>query len=342
MPSWTSTLVAIFVAVLPIPLCADTITLKDGRKLTGKIREAGPDTYRIILRQGSLEVPRADVVSIEEGPIPEEVYRDRARDLADDDLEGHLALARWCRKEGLDREFRWEMGRVLEIDPDHAEAREALGYVRHEERWITEEEHKALTRHPWVPEMRRRLETTKVDLDHVRQPLAAIVVDLAHRSRETIRLEGLSRREKLKMTYKCKGRPVSMVLEDLRKSVRDLDYVLAEDGVVLTSRKGAARLRNKYGMPRRKEPMGEKEVRAGLASRHLTLLFVDKDLPWVLRYLETMSGFAIVMESRVPEGLISYRCTAKPLGEILDDILRPRRLRIEIVGPAIVVRPGGS
>ena len=84
------------------------------------------------------------------------------------------------------------------------------------------------------------------------------------------------------------------------------------------------------------------EVRAGLASRHLTLLFVDKDLPWVLRYLETMSGFAIVLEATAPEDPISYRCTARPLGEILDDILRPRKMRFEIVGPAIEVRPGGS
>ena len=64
MPSRLPTLVAILVAFLPIPLHADTITLKDGRKLTGKIEEKGKDTYRIVLRHGSLEVPRSDVVSI--------------------------------------------------------------------------------------------------------------------------------------------------------------------------------------------------------------------------------------------------------------------------------------
>lgn len=44
-------------------------------------------------------------------------------------------LAEWCRTQGLEAEARFELKRVIEIDPDHRQARTALGHVQFQGRW---------------------------------------------------------------------------------------------------------------------------------------------------------------------------------------------------------------
>ena len=320
------------------PCPADTVTLKDGRRLVGHIAEDLGKEIVLVLRYGKMTIPKADVASIEEGPTPEEVYRDRAAKIGDDDLEGLLDLARWCRSNDLDREERWEWSRVLEIDMDHEEARKALGFVRHEGEWITKDEHREITRYPWVRPMRERLEARKVSLDHTREGLIPILRDLADQTGEVFRLGKFRRLEKFKMTYRCRGRPATDVLEDFARSVKDFDYVFTEEGVLLTTDREARKIRQKYGMPNRPRAKKEEDIAAALRSRHLTLLFIKRPLAWVLRYLETIGEIGIILEVSAPEEPFSYNCTSKPLGDILDDILRPRGLRYEIVGATLVIR----
>lgn len=329
---------AIAALLLGLPAWADTVTLKDGRKLVGKVVTEGEEEIILVHRFGEIPIRRSEIASWEKGPTPEEVYRDRAAALADDDLEGRLRLARWCLENDLDREARWEFQRVVEIDPEHREAREALGFVLHEGKWIPEAEHREITRYPWVRETRERLEATKVTLDFTRSELLKIVLALARQTEETFRMVSVPRLEKFRMTYKCEDRPAASVLEDLARNVPNLDYVFAEDAVVITSPKEARKIRRRYGMPARLRGMTAKEVGAALASRHLTLLFSKRSMPWVLRYLETLSGISIVLAAPAPDEAFSYQCTAKPLGEILNDILTPRGLRYEIVGASVLIR----
>jgi hypothetical protein len=54
--------------------------------------------------------------------------------------EGQLALARWCRKNDLDDEARFHWASVLAVDPNHEEARRALGVRWQNGRLLTNEE----------------------------------------------------------------------------------------------------------------------------------------------------------------------------------------------------------
>ncbi len=57
-------------------------------------------------------------------------------------VEGHWELARWCQRQGLRTQRRYHLRCILELDPDHAEARRGLGYVYdpRQEKWILHEE----------------------------------------------------------------------------------------------------------------------------------------------------------------------------------------------------------
>jgi hypothetical protein len=55
-------------------------------------------------------------------------------------LTGQLALATWCRQHKLYDQQRAHLTAVLEIDPNHAAARKALGFVRIGPFWISQRE----------------------------------------------------------------------------------------------------------------------------------------------------------------------------------------------------------
>lgn len=77
-------------------------------------------------------------------------YRERAKSVAADDVQGHYLLALWCDENGLDDEAKLEFEKVLALDPDHAGARQSLGYVKSGDQWLSGEEAmraKGLVRH---------------------------------------------------------------------------------------------------------------------------------------------------------------------------------------------------
>jgi hypothetical protein len=77
-------------------------------------------------------------------------YANRAAKLAADDANGHYLLGLWCEKNGLGDEARLQFEKVVALSPDHVGARQSLGYVRHEKRWLTYAEAmklKGLVRH---------------------------------------------------------------------------------------------------------------------------------------------------------------------------------------------------
>jgi hypothetical protein len=55
-------------------------------------------------------------------------------------VEDQLALAKWCKTAGLKDEWRAHLGNVLALNPDHAEARAALGYQLVDGVWMTPKE----------------------------------------------------------------------------------------------------------------------------------------------------------------------------------------------------------
>jgi hypothetical protein len=63
-------------------------------------------------------------------------YYSRRGQVKDDDLEGMLKLADWCVEQGLRDLAEREWERILRSNPDHALAREKLGYVRDGDKWV--------------------------------------------------------------------------------------------------------------------------------------------------------------------------------------------------------------
>ncbi|MEK0424701.1 MAG: hypothetical protein RJB11_792 [Planctomycetota bacterium] len=56
------------------------------------------------------------------------------------DLESHRKIARWCRNRNLELQARAHWFAVLEQNPSDQEARDALRYVNHDNRWLSPEE----------------------------------------------------------------------------------------------------------------------------------------------------------------------------------------------------------
>lgn len=91
-------------------------------------------------------------------------YR-RKREKTSDTIEGHLALAAWCAKRRMMDQRRAHLTRVLQSDPDHAEARRQLGYRLVDGDWMTYQEiAQAKLRAQQVAAAMRRWEPTLVEI----------------------------------------------------------------------------------------------------------------------------------------------------------------------------------
>jgi len=89
----------------------------------------------------------------------------RKRDKTPDTIEGHLAVAAWCGKRRLTDQQRAHLTRVLQFDPDHAEARRQLGYRFIDGDWMTYQEiAQAKLRAQQVAAAMRRWEPTLVEI----------------------------------------------------------------------------------------------------------------------------------------------------------------------------------
>ncbi len=117
---------------------------KDRNTLLEMAREAVPDFTPALWQSGYVRM-NAKWVRIDD--LPGVTAQDRRftayrilRDKTPDTLEGQLELARWCAKNKLPEQARAHSTRVLEIDPNHAEARSALGYRLVNGEWLQNEE----------------------------------------------------------------------------------------------------------------------------------------------------------------------------------------------------------
>ena len=154
----------------------DIIHLKAG-KVEGIILKRTETELVVETTAGKVTLNPADVVKIERKPSPLELYREMARDVKPDDAEGHYRLGMWCIDSKLFREAGNEFRRAVAVQPDHKgaherlghvlrdgkwltrpEARRAEGLVRHEGRWVTEDERDNDKRRQVVVAWRKRLQ----------------------------------------------------------------------------------------------------------------------------------------------------------------------------------------
>ncbi len=93
------------------------------------------------------------------------------RDQHTDDAASQLSLANWCRKRGLADQERAHLERVIQLQPDHAQAHARLGFRRVDGAWVRAEEiadaqQKAATDQKCFADWRAKIVEIRVGLTH--------------------------------------------------------------------------------------------------------------------------------------------------------------------------------
>lgn len=138
-------ILAAALAAAPAAL-ADSLELDSGGRLSGRLDpKASAERSKVMIELpggGRAVLDRTEVARAVEEPAELIEYQRRAV-RAPDTVETHFAIALWCRDRRLMPQFESHLSRVLELDPDHAEARKLLGYQKQGGRWMTQDERMA-------------------------------------------------------------------------------------------------------------------------------------------------------------------------------------------------------
>jgi hypothetical protein len=117
--------------------------LQSGGKVSGEIVPQDPpdkDNLTIKTDSGATITLARSQIKQTLRQRPEEIEYEKLRVRAADTVQGQWELAEWCRENHLLAQREKHLKRVIELDPDHQQARLALGYERHGDTWTTQEE----------------------------------------------------------------------------------------------------------------------------------------------------------------------------------------------------------
>ena len=118
----------------------DEVVLRNGHKIVGIQREE-KDRVVVETGYGTVSLPREEVVSVTKGDTPLHAFPVRRAEIEKSrNAEDFTKLAAWARENKMPRYVGDLMKRAMELDPENAEARAALGYVRYQGRWVTQAE----------------------------------------------------------------------------------------------------------------------------------------------------------------------------------------------------------
>ncbi|HEY4312247.1 MAG TPA: HEAT repeat domain-containing protein [Pirellulales bacterium] len=122
---------------------ADTFVLENGGQVEGTLQNTteNPRTSYVIKTStgGQITLARDQVAEMRRTKSTEIEYIKHRPDYPDT-VEGQMALAELCRTMQLPEQRVRHLERVIELDPDNAKARRALGYQQVNGEWKTQEE----------------------------------------------------------------------------------------------------------------------------------------------------------------------------------------------------------
>lgn len=121
---------------------ADQIELSTGSRLDAGLAPTAAESrshLAIESEYGRIVLDR-DRVSRAVAETPAQVEYRRRSPSVSDTVEAQFALANWCRDNGVADGMRRHLRRVLELDPEHAEARMLLGYQQVDGQWMTRDD----------------------------------------------------------------------------------------------------------------------------------------------------------------------------------------------------------
>jgi hypothetical protein len=138
-------LLAVFalVALGSVAAHGEVFVLKSGGRIEGEHlnRQRQPGQPYHVRTEEGLRLSLADSV-VHRVVIKSDVQKQYEAQLPGlpNTVAGHWGLAEWCKEAGLVDERRKHLAAVIALEPDHADARKALGYQRFGSRWLTQEE----------------------------------------------------------------------------------------------------------------------------------------------------------------------------------------------------------
>jgi hypothetical protein len=119
---------------------ADVFRLESGGQIEGEwLNQAEQPLTRYLVRTADGVTLTLAVHQVKEAvrQSPAELeYRKVAPTIADT-LDAHWSLAEWCHKSGLTKQREAHLRRMVELDPNHQQARYALGYQFLKGEWIS-------------------------------------------------------------------------------------------------------------------------------------------------------------------------------------------------------------
>jgi tetratricopeptide (TPR) repeat protein len=164
MRYWIAAAAIVLALAVGQVVLADTIILTNGDRIEGKILEEGDQAVRIQTKYGPVDLPRRSIRRIvREGPAQAE-YQQKAAELAKE----HVELAQWCAQKGLEEEAKKHYEMALRFDPDNADARKALGFVKKGDEWVKGEE--KAEKEPAKPEEETKKEPQKKESEKKEEP----------------------------------------------------------------------------------------------------------------------------------------------------------------------------
>jgi hypothetical protein len=128
------------VLLLASAASADEVVLNSGGKLVGKATRVGDDVV-VATPHGETRVKFEAVKSITPGRTVWDDYADKLKALDAKDAAAQVALGDWCKDHELAVESQKHWKNAIEIDPDQADARKRLGFMRYDDKWLTIEDY---------------------------------------------------------------------------------------------------------------------------------------------------------------------------------------------------------
>ena len=135
-------LCVLLVLVIHYPSRADVVELRGGGQIVGTVKRVEQERtpFAIVQVDSKLKIaiPESQIARVAESADLEE-YRQRVT-LTKEDANEHYELARWCKGKQLNAQCKYHYQRAISLEPEHKEARAALGYVNHDGKWIRNSE----------------------------------------------------------------------------------------------------------------------------------------------------------------------------------------------------------
>ncbi len=130
---------------------ADIFHMKWGATIEGVVLEVSDDAYRVRTPVGVIDLDKEDVARIEKSPSPWQEYKRRSHAIPNT-ADAHYKLALWCEERGLPSKRVKHLKIAVQLDKDHAAARDALGFEKKDGDWIR----KSMANAPTEEELEKR------------------------------------------------------------------------------------------------------------------------------------------------------------------------------------------